>query len=88
MLVVPYNLRKRLALSGSLKEAAMSRLDKPYQTRSETTGLNGFDTLKEAHEAAANDETIWKISFWDDGQRVRLVRQPNGKFEESWLGDG
>lgn len=65
----------------------MSRLDKPYQTRSETTGLNGFDTLAEAQEAAAKDKTVWKISFWDRSERVRLVRNEAGVFEQVCLTD-
>ena len=34
-----------------------------FQTRSETTGLNYFNTLAEALKAAEKDDTIWKISF-------------------------
>jgi len=44
------------------------------QTRSESHGINYYETLALAIAAADNDETIWKISFsLATGERVRLV---------------
>jgi hypothetical protein len=53
-----------------------------YQTRSNNGSLNYFASLKEAFRAAEEDNGIWKIS-WDDGEdRVRMVREGNlWKFE-------
>lgn len=45
------------------------------QTRSEETGLNQFNSIKEAMEAAHKDSTIWKVSFSVGNERVRLIKQ-------------
>lgn len=53
---------------------------KPFQVRSEETGLNNFATLDEALQAADRDRTIWKISFAaPSGERVRLIKE-NGEW--------
>ena len=62
--------------------------DKPFQTRSEENGLRGFDTLPEAKEAAEKDRTIWKISFWDNQTRIRLVKDASDRWHDVPLGDG
>lgn len=49
------------------------------QTRSETGEINFHKTLQDALDVAANDQTIWKISFEiEDGSRIRLVRTLEG----------
>lgn len=48
-----------------------------WQTRSETNGLDYFDTLEQALQEAENDPTIWKISKGD----TRLVKLENGSWE-------
>jgi hypothetical protein len=50
------------------------------QTRSEETGLREFSSAKEAFEFAANDPTVWKISFSLEGERVRLVSNGDGTW--------
>ena len=48
---------------------------KPFQTRSEDTGLANHLTLQDALQASCDDPTIWKISFEIiDGTRVRLIK--------------
>lgn len=50
-------------------------MNEPFQTRSEVTGIQTFETLREAMKAAEEDSTIWKISFpISHGERVRLIR--------------
>ena len=51
-----------------------------YQTRSEVNGLEFFETFKEAMKHAETDRTVWKISFGDGDNRVRLVRDAVGNF--------
>jgi len=56
---------------------------RPFQSRSETSGLQYFDTLQQALDSAGADSSIWKISFsLPTGERVRLVRN-----EASWIYD-
>lgn len=57
------------------------------QTRSETTGLAYFDSLKKAIDAADKDNTIWKISWTitETNERVRLVKDINGAWFFSTL---
>ena len=46
-----------------------------YQTRSEETGLEFYETLDDALAATVKDPTIWKVSFTGiNGDRVRLIR--------------
>lgn len=54
-----------------------------FQTRSEENGLEWYDTLREAINAATKDGSIWKISFQSiSGERIRLVRSstPDAEF--------
>jgi predicted DNA binding CopG/RHH family protein len=44
------------------------------QTRSETTGLEFFKTVKEAFEHAEKDKTVRKICFSIGEEDVRLIR--------------
>lgn len=62
--------------------------DKPFQTRSEETGLRTFGTFQEAKAAAQADPTIWKITFSDNGARIRLVKDADGNWHDVPLGDG
>jgi hypothetical protein len=58
-----------------LKEKPISNpADKNFQTRSEETGSNYFDSLKDALEYAEKNESVWKISFSVGKERVRLER--------------
>lgn len=52
------------------------------QTRSEANGIKLFSTLKKALEAAEEDTSIWKISFWTEvpSERVRLVRSADNEW--------
>lgn len=57
-----------------------------FQTRSEKTGLDNHPTFEQAHVAALEDVTIWKISFSIGEERVRLLRfgtdtEPLWKYE-------
>lgn len=54
--------------------------DKKYQTRSEETGLNFFDSLSEALDYAESDLTVWKISYTEKGtdNRIRLLKGNDG----------
>ena len=55
--------------------------DQPVQTRSEVTGIQTFETLREAMKVANTDTTIWKISFpMGNGERVRLIRRESGQW--------
>jgi hypothetical protein len=53
------------------------------QTRSEINDLAFFDTVAEAFEHARTDGTVWKISWTDGADRVRLVRSgvPGGGWD-------
>lgn len=47
------------------------------QTRSESGGLEYFDTVQKALVYANEHEDVWKISFEaKTGERIRLVRRP------------
>lgn len=48
---------------------------KMIQTRSETNGMGYHATLLAAFEASEKDESIWKISFTFNSERVRLIRE-------------
>jgi hypothetical protein len=51
--------------------------NKMVQTRSESGGLEYFDTVQEALTYANEHEDVWKISFEaKTGERIRLVRRP------------
>lgn len=53
------------------------------QTRRESGELRYFKSFKEAWKDAADDETVWKISFsLPNGERVRMVRQQVGRYDE------
>jgi hypothetical protein len=52
-----------------------------FQTRSETRGLKSFSRLEWAFDAAREDPTIWKISWIENGESIRLVR---AEGEKSW----
>lgn len=57
-----------------------------FQTRSEETGLKAHGSLKTALDHAARDHSVWKVSFTlETGERVRLVRTPNGWVYENVL---
>ena len=57
-------------------------VEKTVQTRSEETGIKHFKKFEDALAAAKADESIWKISFnTSSGERVRLVRNDDNKFE-------
>lgn len=59
--------------------------EKKYQTRSDASGecdVKFFDTLEEAQAAAAKDPSIWKISWTDDGKRIRTVKMADGSWKE------
>ena len=50
-----------------------------FQVRSETTGLQVFDSFSKAVTAALDDSSIWKISYTNEkGDRVRFVKTHNG----------
>lgn len=53
------------------------------QTRSEVNGLSFFSNKEDAYNAAKKDSTIWKISYEENGKRIRMVKQENG----SWLNE-
>jgi hypothetical protein len=52
-----------------------------YQTRSETTGLRSFARFEFAHAYAEEDRTVWKISWLENGESIRLIR---AEGEKSW----
>ncbi len=59
-------------------------VDPQFQTRSERTGLRLFNTLKEAHAAALEDPSIWKISYTTDlGRRIRLVKNDQDGWDDA-----
>ena len=52
-----------------------------FQTRSEETGLEFFDTIDSAMAHAKKDPTVWKISFaLPNGDQIRLVRNSRDEF--------
>jgi hypothetical protein len=54
-----------------------------FETRSEDNGLNEYQMLDEALEAAKKDKSIWKISFSAlSGERIRLVRYTD---DNKWI---
>lgn len=53
----------------------VGKKDLPYQLRTESPQIWCVATLQEAMEAAKEDKTIWKISFWGPcGSRIILLR--------------
>jgi len=50
-----------------------------FQTRSENTGLNYFNSLNLALDHADKDKSVWKISFLikETQENVRLVKTEN-----------
>jgi hypothetical protein len=58
-----------------------------FQTRSEETGLEFFDSIEKAMAHAKEDPTVWKISFDHAGEGIRLVRNSRGEFEYRSLKD-
>lgn len=48
------------------------------QLRDSEGGIREVDTFKEAFEAAKEDRSIWKISWPEDDNRIRLVRGEDG----------
>jgi hypothetical protein len=52
------------------------------QLRKESGTLLFMDTLKEAVEFADRNLDVWKISFpIESGERVRMIRTPNGQWQ-------
>jgi len=49
--------------------------DVDFQTRSEENGIKYFKTLDDAFQHAQEDLSVWKISFKEKDQRIRLVRE-------------
>lgn len=54
--------------------------DKPFQTRSEDSGMDWHSSMEDALEAAKKDLSIWKISFSVGREMVRLVKR-----NEEWV---
>ncbi len=53
-----------------------------YQTRSEILGIAEWDSLEGALFYAEEHLTVWKISFFaENGERIRLVKNNDSKFE-------
>lgn len=48
------------------------------QLRDSEGGVWEVDTFKEAFEAAKENPSIWKISWPEDDNRIRLVRGEDG----------
>lgn len=53
------------------------------QTRSETNGLKFHISVHDAFDHALKDPTVWKISFYVGGERVRLVSDGSGSWVHS-----
>lgn len=55
---------------------------KEYQTRSENTGVVQHPSLHDAFLHAEQDKSVWKISWTESGNRIRLVKAGDGwKYE-------
>lgn len=55
---------------------------KEYQTRSEQSGIIQHSSLHDAFLYAEKDTSVWKISWEESGDRIRLVKINNGwKYE-------
>ena len=59
-----------------------------FQTRSELTGINLYDSFNSALNAAEKDKTIWKISYTtpDTKERIRLIKTEHGWILETVFG--
>jgi len=70
------------------KEESITKVFGEIQTRSETTGMAYHKTFDAAFKAAEKDKTIWKISWGDGDNRIRMVRDRNAwKYEPIELPD-
>lgn len=59
-----------------------------FQTRSEATGIQYFEHIRRALDAAEKDPTIWKISFsTPNGDRIRLNRVSMSRNIKTWILD-
>ena len=52
-----------------------------FQVRNEAGRILFFKTFREAEEHADKDTSAWKISFAIGDERIRLIKNKEGKWE-------